>query len=73
MPEGARALEEQLGGPPPPGLVGTIGDADLGALARDIATTRRGQRQQLTEAGEAGLRHVPALLRTPVKRIVGLR
>ena len=71
--DGARALEAQLGAAPPPGLAEALGDEDLGRLARTVAAARRDQSRALAEAGEAGLSFVPALLRGPVKKIVGLR
>lgn len=72
MDDGARALQEQLGAPPPPGLGAAAGDDALQRLADEIAETRHAQRRAMAAAGEAGLRHVPALLRGPVKKIVGL-
>jgi len=71
--EGARDLEAELGAAPPPGLVKALDDDALARLAGAIRATRRAQSQALAEAGEAGLRFVPALLRGPVKKIVGLR
>jgi hypothetical protein len=71
--DGARALEEQLGGALPPGLEDALTDADLARLAQAIRVRRLAQADALTEAGEAGLRFVPALLRGPVKKIVGIR
>jgi hypothetical protein len=71
--DGARALEEQLGTPPPPGLVAALGDEQLAELAGAIGATRRAQSDAMAAAGDAGLRFVPALLRGPVKKIVGIR
>jgi hypothetical protein len=71
--DGARALEEQLGSPPPPGLAAALGDDGLDRLAHAIAVARRDQARALAEASEAGLDFVPAVLRGAVKRIVGIR
>jgi hypothetical protein len=73
MDDGVRALEAELGAPPPAGLAEAVADGDLRRLAAAIAARRREQREQLAESGEAALRHVPALVRGPVKRIVGIR
>ncbi|MEA2294677.1 MAG: hypothetical protein QOE86_2316 [Solirubrobacteraceae bacterium] len=70
---GVRALEEQLGAPPPPGLLQTLDDERLAKLAAAIHTTRQAQSAALAEAGAAGLRFVPVLLRGPMKKIVGMR
>jgi hypothetical protein len=71
--DGARALEQLLGSPPPEGLVTATDDADLGRLADAIDHARRTQRAALAASGDAALGFIPALLRRPVKRIVGLR
>jgi hypothetical protein len=68
-----RALEEQLGAPPPSGLASSLSEAELDRLARTVRAARRAQSEALAEAGESALRLVPALLRGPVKKIVGLR
>jgi hypothetical protein len=70
---GAGDLEAQLGAAPPPGLVKALSDDDLAHLAQTVRETRREESRALAEAGESALRFIPALLRGPVKKIVGLR
>ena len=43
--------------------------ADLAAAVTDA---RREQTRQLAAGGEATLRHVPRILRGPVKKVIGL-
>jgi hypothetical protein len=70
--EAARALEEQLGAPPPPGIVAALTPAELERLAAVVREARREQRRALARAGEEALRHVPRLLRPAVRKAVGL-
>ena len=67
-----RALEELLGSPPPEGLVQALGPDDLAHLAEAVRAARRAQIAALVEAGDAALRFIPALLRRPVRKVVGL-
>lgn len=70
--DGARALEETLGAPPPAGVVQALDDAELDRLAGTIRAARRAQRAALAEAADEALDHVPRLLRPAVRRVVGL-
>ncbi|MEV6900937.1 hypothetical protein [Amycolatopsis sp. NPDC051372] len=66
-----RTLAEQLGGPLPDGIEALPEDArqDLAAALRDA---RHRQAKALAQAGEDGLKYVPALLRGAVRKAVGL-
>jgi hypothetical protein len=70
--DGERDLEDLLGGPPPAGLVQALEPADLTHLAEAVRAARRAQIAALVEAGDAALGFVPALLRRPVRKVVGL-
>lgn len=64
------ALGKQLGGQPPAGLR-QLDSQQLKDLTESIHAARRRQAQALQDAGDRALRHVPRLLRGPVRRIVG--
>ena len=66
------ALADALNGAEvPPGVRALPDDVvlDLATLVRDARAT---QRRELAAAAEGGLRHVPGLLRGPLKRVLGL-
>jgi hypothetical protein len=67
--DGWRALATELRAPPPQALEG-LSDAQLHDLATAVREARRRQADELTEAGEKALRHVPRLLRAPVRRVM---
>jgi len=68
--DGFDALRAQLGGSAPAGLKRLSPD-DQHDLADAIHAARRRQAKALAEAGDRALKHIPRLLRGPVKRIVG--
>ncbi len=55
----------------PPGVRELPGDV-LTDLAVLIDDARRMQQRELATAAEGGLRHVPGLLRGPLKKVLGL-
>jgi hypothetical protein len=63
------ALRTELGGAAP-GL-SVLDDAELEAIAVAVYTARRRQSAALAKAGEDALRHVPKMLRGPIRRILG--
>lgn len=67
---GFPALRRALGGSAPEGLR-RLSDDDLTHLADAILDARRRQGRALAEAGERSLRHIPRLLRGPIRRLVG--
>jgi HEAT repeat protein len=66
-----RTLAEQLGGPLPEGIE-ALPEEQKRDLAEVLRDARRRQAKALGEAGEEGLRYVPALLRGAVRKVVGL-
>ena len=64
------ALEAQLRAAPPAG-VAKLEAAHLEHLAGSIRAARRRQGEELEAAGDQALRHVPKLLRGPIRKIVG--
>jgi len=66
-----RTLAEQLGGSLPEGIE-ALEDHERRDLADALRDARRRQAKALAEAGEEGLRYVPALLRGAVRKAVGL-
>jgi hypothetical protein len=67
-----RDLEDLLGGPLPSELVQALDRDELAHLAEAVRGARRAQIAALVEAGDAALGFVPALLRRPVRKVVGL-
>jgi hypothetical protein len=67
--EGLSALEEQLGARPPAGLR-KLDDAHLTDLAEAVRDARRRQAAELKAAGDQAFRHIPRLLRGPIRRIL---
>jgi vacuolar-type H+-ATPase subunit H len=66
-----RTLAEQLGGSLPEGIE-ALEEHERRDLADALRDARRRQAKALAEAGEEGLRYVPALLRGAVRKAVGL-
>ncbi len=66
-----RTLADLLGDDLPAGIV-ALPEEHRQDLADALRDARRRQSAALAEAGEAGLRHVPALLRGAVRKAVGL-
>jgi hypothetical protein len=69
--DGAKALRDELGAPPPQGLVRALDDAELGHIAQAVREARRSQTAALAAAGTHALDRLPKVLRVPVKRLVG--
>lgn len=71
MPNDAfSALSKQLRGNAPDALR-ELSDQELADLSAAIADARHRQAAALSEAGDRALRHIPRLLRGPIKRVVG--
>ena len=70
MPDRLKALEAELGVPPPPNLT-QLDDDQLRELAAAIHDARRRQAKELAAARAKSLQHIPRLLRGPVRRVVG--
>ncbi len=64
------ALREQLRADPPAGVIETLDDAQLSALAETVRDARRRQSRALAEAGDAALSHLPGLARRAVQRVI---
>jgi hypothetical protein len=69
--DGTNALRAVLGGDPPPGLVSSLQDDELAELAATIQNARIRQSRALAAAGDKALGSLPAIVRGPVKRVVG--
>lgn len=67
---GLEALRRELGSPPPQG-VAALADADLAALAAAVNAARAEQREAMAAASEAALGHIPALVRRPLRKLLG--
>jgi hypothetical protein len=67
---GLEALRRELGSPPPQG-VAVLADADLTTLAAAVDAARAEQREAMAAAGDAALGHIPALLRRPLRKLLG--
>lgn len=71
MPEdGFRGLEAQLKAELPAGFA-QLNDEQLRALTEAVRDARHRQAAELEQAAEQALRHIPRLLRGPLRRIVG--
>jgi hypothetical protein len=68
--DGLQALEAQLGAAAPEGLA-RLSDAQLRDLAGAVTEARRRQASELAAAGDQALRHIPRLLRVPIRRVMG--
>jgi hypothetical protein len=66
-----RTLAEQLGGYLPVGIE-ALEEHERQDLADALRSARKRQAKALAEAGEEGLKYVPALLRGAVRKVVGL-
>ncbi|UMP01607.1 hypothetical protein [Amycolatopsis sp. EV170708-02-1] len=66
-----RTLTGQLGGPVPAGIE-ALADHEKQDLSNALRDARHRQAKALAEAGEEGLKYVPALLRGAVRKVVGL-
>jgi hypothetical protein len=62
-------LAAQLGARPPGGLK-RLSAEQLGDLANAVREARRRQAEELAAAGEQALRHIPRLLRRPVRMVM---
>ena len=69
MTDARARLEQEYGGPLPPGLA-ALSDAEAAALADAIDAARTRQSRALAKATERGLDFVPKLLRGPVKKVI---
>ena len=65
------ALARELGGDPPETFHALSPDA-LSSLTVALRAARSRQKRQLDEALTAALEHVPALMRMPIRKILGL-
>jgi hypothetical protein len=65
----AEALARELGGKHLPELA-VLDDAETQALTTALQRARRRQQEQLQQAFEAALGHIPMLLRGPVRKIL---
>ncbi len=68
--KGIQALEAQLQGPVP-GALHDLDDRHLTDLAQAIRTARHRQAAELQEAGDQALKHIPRLLRVPIRKALG--
>lgn len=66
------ALRAALGGATPPASLASLDDEVVAELATAIHSAHREQRRALADSGEAVMAHVPALLRRPLKKVIGL-
>ncbi len=69
--DGLSELAEQLRAQPPKGLA-SLGDEQLRDLAGAVRAARRRQAAELAQAGAQAYRHIPKLLRGPVRRVLGV-
>lgn len=68
MAGGPEALKAELGGELPPGLEG-LDAASQARLAKTLRDARQRQQKHLGEAIDEALKHIPALLRGPIRRL----
>jgi hypothetical protein len=68
-PDAKRELRAELGAAPPKGL-DALSDEQVADLAGALRTSRERQSAALEEAMEDALRHVPRLLRGPVRKMM---
>lgn len=64
-------LARELGSNPPEAFAALATD-DLAALSSALRAARTRQKNQLDEALTRALEHVPALMRFPVRKVLGL-
>ncbi len=67
--KGLRALEAELGGPPPEGL-SALTDAQLGAFTAMLGEAKRRQSGALESAVLQSLEIVPRMVRGPVRKML---
>ena len=65
------ALRHELGSEPPE-IFARLPDAALESLGKALHAARQRQRQELDQALTHALEYVPALMRRPVRKILGL-
>jgi hypothetical protein len=65
-----KSLDEQLGAPAPRTLA-ELTDAQIRDLADLVRAARHRQAAELAASGDQALRHIPKLLRGPVRKVVG--
>lgn len=65
------ALTRELGAPPPAAFA-ELPAAELEQLAEALKAARQRQRSELDQALTHALEYVPALMRRPVRKILGL-
>lgn len=65
-----QALDEQLGAPAPRAFAALSPD-QVRDLAESVQAARHRQAAELAAAGDQALRHIPKLLRIPVRKVVG--
>ncbi len=68
--KGIQALEAQLQGPVP-GALHDLDDRHLCDLAEAVREARHRQAAELEAAGDQALRHIPRLLRIPLRKALG--
>lgn len=66
------ALCAELGGHELPSGLARLRDDELEVLLARLRATRERHTAALARATEEGLSHIPALLRTPVRKLLGL-
>jgi hypothetical protein len=67
---GLKALEAELGAEPPAGLA-QLTESQLTELATAVRDARHRQAAQLAEASDQSLKHIPRLLRLPIRKVLG--
>jgi hypothetical protein len=67
--EAWQALKQQLGDTPP-GSVATLAPEQIQDLAEAVRAARRRQATELAAAGDQAFRHIPRLLRGPIRKIL---
>jgi hypothetical protein len=68
--KGIQALEAQLQGPVP-GALHDLEDRQLINLADAIREARHRQAAELAAAGDQAFKHIPRLLRVPIRKALG--
>lgn len=63
-------LESQLRAKPPKSL-GSLSDDELADLVKAVRESRHRQAAELQAAGDKAFRHIPRLLRGPIRKIMG--
>ena len=69
--DGLGALRDELGAPPPAGIVAGLSDTELRTLAEAIHSARSRQSAALREAGDQALDRLPMLVRVAVRKLIG--